>query len=314
MDLINYRRREENGFMWILRYVDHLTGFAHVACLKNKKAATVGRAMVKILSVAVVPDILQSDNGGEFLGQCISYIKKYFPTIKIVKGRARKPSTQGSVERGNGPFKIALENWMQENPNESWSRIGAFVVNASINSRPSTAKSNRSPYKAYYEKNCKVATDSMLDGQLLKESQTEYGLAAVHSVMETVDKKDPSRLIKVEHLNNVIRQADQVFINEDELSSIEKEFYNADAKIKDITDKCVQQIFSTTVTKECTTTPERSDKKRGNVNSHVVKRTLEKMKREGSGQKDTYPDQRIHLTGNKSDKKLRKHRLSRRTK
>jgi hypothetical protein len=232
-----------------------------VACLKNKKAATVGRAMVKILSVAVVPDILQSDNGGEFLGQCISYIKKYFPTIKIVKGRARKPSTQGSVERGNGPFKIALENWMQENPNESWSRIGAFVVNASINSRPSTAKSNRSPYKAYYEKNCKVATDSMLDGQLLKESQTEYGLAAVHSVMETVDKKDPSRLIKVEHLNNVIRQADQVFINEDELSSIEKEFYNADAKIKDITDKCVQQIFSTTVTKECTTTPERSDKK-----------------------------------------------------
>jgi hypothetical protein len=37
--------------------------------LKNKKAATVGRAMVKILSVAVVPEILQSDNGGEFLGE-----------------------------------------------------------------------------------------------------------------------------------------------------------------------------------------------------------------------------------------------------
>jgi hypothetical protein len=148
MDLIDYRRREEDGFKWILRYIDHLMGFAHVACLKSKKAATVGQAMVKILSVAVVPDILQSDNGGEFLGLCITYIKKYFPTINIVKGRARKPSTQGSVERGNGPFKIALENWMQENPNESWSRIGAFVVNASINSRPSTAKSNRSPYEA----------------------------------------------------------------------------------------------------------------------------------------------------------------------
>jgi hypothetical protein len=76
----------------------------------------VGRAMVKILSVAVVPEILQSDNGGEFLGEWISYIKKYFPTVKIVKGRARKLSTQGSVERGNGPFKIALDHWMQENP------------------------------------------------------------------------------------------------------------------------------------------------------------------------------------------------------
>ncbi len=227
-----------------------------MACLKNEKAATVGRAVVKILSVAVVPDILQSDNGGEFLGQCISYIKKYFPTVYIVKGRARKPSTQGSVERGNNPFKIALENWMQENPNESWSRISAFVVNASINSRPSRAKSNRSPYEAYYGKVCKVSADDILDGQLLKESQTEYGLAAVHSVMETVAKRDPSRLIKVELLNDIIKQADQLFIYEDGLSSIEKEVYDADAKIKEITDKFVQQFFSTTATEECTTTPE----------------------------------------------------------
>jgi hypothetical protein len=73
MDLIAYWRRPENGFKWILRYVDHLSGFAHVACLKNKTSKTVGRAMVRILSTAVLPDILQSDNGGEFLGQCIAY-------------------------------------------------------------------------------------------------------------------------------------------------------------------------------------------------------------------------------------------------
>jgi hypothetical protein len=63
-------------------------------------------------------------------------------------------------------------------------------VNVSINSRPSIAKSNRSPYKAYYGKVCKVAADYILDGQLLKESQTEYGLAAVHNIMEAVAKKD----------------------------------------------------------------------------------------------------------------------------
>jgi hypothetical protein len=237
-------------------------GFAHVACLKNKKAATVGRAMVIILSIAVLPDILQSENGGEFLGECITYIKKYFPTINIVKGRARKPSTQGSVERGNGPFKIALENWIQEHPNDSWSRIGAFVVNASMNSRPSTVKSNRSPYKVYYGKVCKAAADYILDGQLLKDSQTEYGLAAVHSVMEAVAKKDPSKLIQVEHLNNVIKQADQVFIDEDELPSIKKESYNADSKIKEITDKCVQEFFSATAMNECNKTPEQNEGKK----------------------------------------------------
>jgi hypothetical protein len=166
------------------------------------------------------------------------------------------------VERGNGPFKIALENWMQENPNESLSRIGAFVVNASINSRPSRAKSNRSPYEAYYGKVCKVSADYILDSQLLKESQMEYRLAAVHSVMETVAKRDPSRLIEVELLNDVIKQADQVFIYEDGLSSIEKESYDADAKIKEITDKFVQQFFSMTATEECTMTPEGNDGKK----------------------------------------------------
>jgi hypothetical protein len=147
---------------------------------------------------------------------------------------------------------------MQENPNESWSRIGAFVVNASINSRPSRAKSNRSPYEAYYGKLCKVSADYFLHGQLMKESQTEYGLAAVHNVMETVAKRDPSRLIEVELLNDVIKQADQVFIYEDGLSSIEKESYDADAKIKEITDNLVQHIFSTTATEECSTTPKRT--------------------------------------------------------
>jgi hypothetical protein len=108
-----------------------------VACLKNKTLKTVSRAMVRILSTAVLPDILQSDNGGEFLGQCIAYLKQYFKTVHIVKGRARKPSTQGSVERGNAPFKIALEKWIQEHSNDSWSTIGAYVVNMSLNSRPS---------------------------------------------------------------------------------------------------------------------------------------------------------------------------------
>ncbi len=39
MDLIDYRWKEWKGYKWILRYVDHLSGFAHVAPLKTKKAA-----------------------------------------------------------------------------------------------------------------------------------------------------------------------------------------------------------------------------------------------------------------------------------
>ena len=84
--------------------------------LKTKKAAVVGRAMIRILSSSVIPEILQSDKGSEFLGKCIAYIKQYFPTVNIVKGKPQRPQTQGSIEKGNGPFKRALEKWMVENP------------------------------------------------------------------------------------------------------------------------------------------------------------------------------------------------------
>jgi hypothetical protein len=48
MDLIDMRRKVGNNYTWILHYVDHHSGFAHVACLKNKKAEMVGKEMVQI--------------------------------------------------------------------------------------------------------------------------------------------------------------------------------------------------------------------------------------------------------------------------
>ena len=71
-----------------------------------------GRALIKIMSTAVIPQVLQSDNGGEFLGKCLEYVKKYFASTNIVKGRPRRPRTQGSVERGNAPFMKALHQWI----------------------------------------------------------------------------------------------------------------------------------------------------------------------------------------------------------
>ena len=108
MDLIDMRRKGVNNYKLILHYVGRYSGFAHVACLKNKKAEMVGKEMVHILSTAVIPEVLQSDNGGEVLGECVRMIRKHFYKILIVKGKARKPSMQGSVERSNAPFKRSL--------------------------------------------------------------------------------------------------------------------------------------------------------------------------------------------------------------
>jgi hypothetical protein len=78
-----------------------LSGFAHVAPLKTKKAAVVGRAMICIMSFSVVPEILQSDNDSEFLGNCIAYMKQYFLTVNIVK-----------VNHGDHKHKVAWRKGM----------------------------------------------------------------------------------------------------------------------------------------------------------------------------------------------------------
>jgi len=74
---------------------------------------------MKIFSTAIIPEVLQSYNGGEFLGDCIKLINKTFPGVHVVKGRARQPWSQGGVECGNVIFKEALQKWMPMN-GEDW--------------------------------------------------------------------------------------------------------------------------------------------------------------------------------------------------
>jgi hypothetical protein len=116
----------------LLDIVDHHSSFAHVAPLKRKTAKQTGRALVHILSLACIPKILQSDNGGEFLGKCIYYVKEFFQTINIIKGKPHRPNEQGSVEKGNADIKKALLKWEQEYPDEIQPLVDIHVVNKNI--------------------------------------------------------------------------------------------------------------------------------------------------------------------------------------
>ena len=71
VDLIDMSSSENpvTGDNYILRYADHLYGYGHVRPLKGRSSATVGNALVQILSESQEPFILQSDNGSEFLGE-----------------------------------------------------------------------------------------------------------------------------------------------------------------------------------------------------------------------------------------------------
>jgi hypothetical protein len=82
MDLVDIRRKVAIKYKGILHYVDHHSDIAHFACLKKKRAETVGQEMERILSTAAIPEVLQSDNGDEFLGDFVRMIRKHFGTVQ----------------------------------------------------------------------------------------------------------------------------------------------------------------------------------------------------------------------------------------
>ena len=77
MDLIDMTSQPDpDGYCWILRLIDHLSGFAAVRPLKSRTSEECGIAIIQLLCSFPDFDILQSDNGGEFLGNTVKYVNE----------------------------------------------------------------------------------------------------------------------------------------------------------------------------------------------------------------------------------------------
>eukprot|EP00804_Cyclotella_cryptica_P001560 CCRYP_003764-RA/>CCRYP_003764-RA protein AED:0.06 eAED:0.01 QI:0/-1/0/1/-1/0/1/0/69 len=61
----------DDGYNWIVRYRDHHSWKCDVGVTKGKTAAEVAPVVICIMASNLIPNILQSDNGGEFLGETI---------------------------------------------------------------------------------------------------------------------------------------------------------------------------------------------------------------------------------------------------
>ncbi|KAL7553303.1 hypothetical protein ACHAWF_017051 [Thalassiosira exigua] len=78
MDLIDMTSQPDpvTGDKWILRVVDHLSTYGSSDALKAKEAKLVAPKVVRALTHFPECDILQSDNGGEFLGATVKLVNR----------------------------------------------------------------------------------------------------------------------------------------------------------------------------------------------------------------------------------------------
>jgi hypothetical protein len=98
-----------------------------------------------------------------------------YPDIHIVKGKPRKPSTRGKVERGHASFKENLQKWMDSTGNKNW-LVGAYIVNAQMNKIPNENRGGFSPYNLYCERDNNQKNIINFGQIVAKAAKTEYGV------------------------------------------------------------------------------------------------------------------------------------------
>ncbi|CAF4046187.1 unnamed protein product [Rotaria sordida] len=127
VDLIDMQSCPDGPYKFILNYQDHFTKFCSLKPLKPKTAAEVAYQLLDIFTTFGAPEILQSDNGREFVAKVIQELAIMWKDLKIVHGRARHPQSQGSVEQCNQDVKLLMGTWIRENNCTNWAQGLRFV-------------------------------------------------------------------------------------------------------------------------------------------------------------------------------------------
>ena len=125
VDLIDMQKHSglNNGFNWILTYVDLFSKWGAAVPLKSKHVKNVMAGMDEIFAsfpkASYRVRSIQSDNGGEFAKQFEKHLKSKY-NIRVIHSQAYNPSSQGAVERFNKTIKAMIFQFMTRFDSKRW--------------------------------------------------------------------------------------------------------------------------------------------------------------------------------------------------
>ena len=100
VDLIDMQSQADGGeYRWTFVYQDHLTKFVQLRPVTSKHAPGLAYQLLDVFSIFGAPNILQGDNGREFVNSIIEELRSMWEGLKIVHRKPRHSQSQGSVER-----------------------------------------------------------------------------------------------------------------------------------------------------------------------------------------------------------------------
>ncbi len=137
MDCVDLRSLEiyNDGYCWILNIIDHYTSFVWSFPLRSKEGQEVASCLRTVIELGFgPPEILHTDNGGEFNNKDLQSLCEEYNIDKI-NGFAYSPNEQGKVERVNQTLKRWISIQLEAEKSHRWVdflRKKALLYNTSV--------------------------------------------------------------------------------------------------------------------------------------------------------------------------------------
>jgi hypothetical protein len=222
VDLVDFQKLASfnDGYNWLMNIIDLHSKFAYSIPLKNKTTdevvANIEALLLDIAEKAMVPAVIQTDNGSEFISnEAESMFERL--GIKHLTSLSHTPQSQGAVERFNRTLKQKLYRyWLQENSkNKRWVDVLPKLVENYNNTYHSTTK--KTPAEAHQlentdlaaeiHSNIRVKADKMIEKDVRQLPEIKVGDYVRLSLLTNADERAKGKFRK-----SVKNWSDEVYI------------------------------------------------------------------------------------------------------
>ena len=129
IDLVGPLPQTFHGYQYILTLIDHLTGWADVFPITNKRGSTIADILVdRVFPQYGFPETSLSDNGTEFINTDVRNVCKAFGILHK-HSTVFHPNSNGKIERFHRTFEQIIAKFAQEN-NTNWLKQLPAALNA----------------------------------------------------------------------------------------------------------------------------------------------------------------------------------------
>ncbi|XP_075771602.1 uncharacterized protein LOC142823854 [Pelodiscus sinensis] len=181
MDLVGPLEPSGRGHRYIMVVVDYATRYPEAIPLRNTKAPTLARELLRIFSRVGLPQAILTDQGPNVTSRVMKELCKMLK-IHRLRTSVYHPQTDGLVERFNKTLKEMLRRFVLEDP-RGWDLMLPSLMFA-VREVPQ-ASTGFSPFELLYGRRCRGILDLLKEGW---ENQASTGRGTVQYITQLREK------------------------------------------------------------------------------------------------------------------------------